>query len=206
MAKFRVAVSLLILVVVLSMTIADLTTSARGQNGPTVIPSGALGTVPFIPFPHASGALAATSFSGTTKKASVYGTSLTTALYTNQISYDVTTADPTATYDVGLYSGSSAGTCSLLVHVGLGNATMSLGWHTIAWTATPVSLAPQRIYIAWTSTGTSSTAILEGDSLAVSYAAGVGNVSLATAGTLPVTFTCPTDSYVAGPIPFFSAN
>jgi hypothetical protein len=205
-AKFWFVVSLLVFVVVLSMTIADLTSSPVRAQGPVVIPNGALGTVPFIPFPRVSGALAATSFSATANKASVYGTSLPTALYTNHISYDVTKADPTATYDVGLYSGSSGGTCSLLVHVGLGNATMSLGWHTIMWTVAPASLAPQRIYIAWTSTGTSSTAILEGDTTAVSYAGGIGNVSLSTAGTLPATFPCPMDSYVVGPIPFFSAN
>jgi hypothetical protein len=181
---------------------------AAAQTGPVVIPSGALGTVPFIPFTHATGALAATSFSTTANKASVYGTSLTTALYTTQISYDVTTADTTSgrTYDIGLYSGSSGGTCTQLVHIGAAPASMTAGWHTIAWTATPVALAPQRIYVAWTSSGTSATAVLEGDTTAVSYAAGIGNVSITTGGTLPATFTCPTDSYVVGPIPFFSAN
>jgi hypothetical protein len=181
---------------------------AFAQTGPVVVPIGSIGTVPFSPFPHASGALAATSFSTTANKASVYGTSLSTALYTTQISYDVTTADTTSgrTYDIGLYSGSSGGTCSLLVHTGAAPASMTAGWHTIAWTATPISIAPQRIYVAWTSSGTSATAVLEGDTTAVTYAAGIGNVSIATGGTLPATFTCPTDSYVVGPIPFFSAN
>jgi hypothetical protein len=183
--------------------------AAGAQSGPIVLPSGAaIGTVPFLPFPHVSGALAATSFSSTANKASVYGVGLTTPLYTTQITYDVTTADTTSgrTYDIGLYSGSSGGTCTQLVHTGAAPAMMTAGWHTIAWTATPIALAPQRLYVAWTSSGTSATAVLEGDTLAVSYAAGIGNVSIATGGTLPATFTCPADSYVVGPIPFVSAN
>ena len=84
---------------------------------------------------------------------------------------------------------------------------MTAGAHTVAWTGGSVTLQPGRYYLALTSSGTSSTAVLYGDSAGVTFAGGtgtsnVGNVSVSSGGTLPSSVTCPTDSVqVAALIP-----
>jgi hypothetical protein len=129
---------------------------------------------------------------------------------TSQVSYYVSTADTSSsTYDLGIYSGTSGGTCTLQAHTGsiAGSTAMTAGAHTVSWTGGSATLQPGRYYLALTASATSSTAVLYGDSAGVTFAGGtaaasVGNVSVTSGGTLPATVTCPTDSVqVAALIP-----
>jgi hypothetical protein len=192
------------------------TTQAAGDNSTkvatdafahAVVPPDSGSTV-WIPVPHASSS--GTVFSATANKAAFFGVMLGFQKTTSQVSYYVATADTSsATYDLGIYSGTSAGTCTLQAHTGAiaGSTAMTAGAHTVSWTGGSVTLPPGRYYLALTASATSSTAVLYGDSAGVTFAGGtgtsnVGNVSIASGGTLPATATCPTDSVVvAGLIP-----
>jgi hypothetical protein len=151
-----------------------------------------------------------TVFSTSSNKAAFFGVLLEYQKTTSQISYYVATADTSSTtYDLGIYSGTSGGTCSLQAHTGsiAGSTAMTSGAHTVSWTGGSVTLQPGRYYLALTASGTSSTAVLYGDSAGVTFAGGtgtsnVGNVSITSGGTLPTSATCPTDSVqVAALIP-----
>jgi len=154
----------------------------------------------WITVPHASSA--GTVFSSSANKAAFFGIMLGFQKTTSQVSYYVGTADTTSTtYDLGLYSGTSGGTCTLVTHTGsiAGSTAMTSGLHTVSWTGGGTTLQPGRYYLALTASATSSTAILWGDSSGVTFAGGtgassVGNVSVSSGGTLPATATCPTDS------------
>jgi hypothetical protein len=121
---------------------------------------------------------------------------------TSQVSYYIATADTSSTtYDLGIYSGTSAGTCTLVAHTGAiaGSTAMTSGAHTVSWTGGSATLQPGRSYLALTASATTGTAVLYGDSAGVTFAGGtgassVGNVSISSGGTLPATATCPTDS------------
>lgn len=171
-----------------------------------VVPPDSNSTV-WIPVPHAS---ASTVFSSSSNKAAFFGVILGFQKTTSQVSYYVATADTSATtYDLGIYSGTSAGTCTLQAHTGsiAGSTATTSGAHTVNWTGGSVTLQPGRYYLALTASATASTAVLYGDSAGVTFAGGtgassVGNVSISSGGTLPATATCPTDSVVvAGLIP-----
>ncbi len=172
-----------------------------------VVPPDSSATV-WIPVPHAS--TAGTVFSTSAAKAAFFGVMLGFQKTTSQVSYYVSTADTSATtYDLGIYSGTSAGTCTLQSHTGsiAGSTAMTAGAHTVSWTGGSATLQPGRYYLAVTASATSSTAVLYGDSAGVTFAGGtgtgnVGNVSITSGGTLPATATCPTDSVqVAALIP-----
>jgi hypothetical protein len=172
-----------------------------------IVPPDSTATV-WIPVPHSSSA--GTVFSTTANKAAFFGVMLGFQKTTSQVSYYVATADTSSTtYDLGIYSGSSAGTCTLQAHTGsiAASTAMTAGAHTVSWTGGSVTLQPGRYYLALTASATSGTAILYGDSAGVTFAGGtgtsnVGNVSITSGGTLPTTGTCPTDSVVvAGLIP-----
>jgi hypothetical protein len=167
----------------------------------------------WITVPHASSS--GTVFSSSANKAAFFGTILNFQKTTSQVSYYVATADTSATtYDLGLYSGTSAGTCTLQAHTGsiAGSTAMTGGAHTISWTGGSVTLQPGRYYLALTASATTSTAVLYGDSAGVTFAGGtgassVGNVSVTSGGTLPASVTCPTDSVqVAALIPAWLVN
>jgi len=162
----------------------------------------------WMPVSHAS--TAGTVFSSSAAKAGFFGVVLGFQKTTSQVSYWVSTADTSATtYDLGIYSGTSGGTCTLVTHTGsiAGSTAMTSGAHTVSWTGGSVTLQPGRYYLALTASATTSTAVLYGDSGGVTFAGGtsaasVGNVSIGAGGTLPATATCPTDSVqVAALIP-----
>lgn len=167
----------------------------------------------WITVPHSSSA--GTVFSSSASKAAFFGVILGFQKTTAQVSYYVSTADTSATtYDLGFYSGTSGGTCTLLAHTGsiAGSTAMTSGAHTVAWTGGSVTLQPGRYYLALTASATTGTAVLYGDSAGVTFAGGtgassVGNVSIGTGGTLPATATCPVDSVqVAALIPAWLVN
>ncbi|PYX45449.1 MAG: hypothetical protein DMG79_19260, partial [Acidobacteria bacterium] len=167
----------------------------------------------WITVPHASSA--ATVFSSSANKAAFFGTVLEFQKTSSQVSYYVSTADTTATtYDLGIYSGTSGGTCTLQAHTGsvAGSTATTSGAHTVNWTGGSVTLQPGRYYLALTASATTSTAVLYGDSAGVTFAVGtgassVGNVSVGCGGTLPGSVTCPTDSVqVAALIPAWLVN
>ena len=171
-----------------------------------VAPPDAASTV-WITVHHAG---ASTVFSSSSGKAAFFGVILGFQKTTSQVSYYVSTADTSATtYDLGIYSGTSGGTCTLQAHTGsiAGSTATTSGAHTVSWTGGSATLQPGRYYLALTASATASTAVLYGDSGGVTFAGGtaassVGNVSIASGGTLPATATCPTDSVqVAAVIP-----
>ena len=168
-------------------------------------------SVPWMPIMHAV-TLSNTTFSSSTYRASIYGVALTYPLNTSKISYNVPTQDNSSNlYDVGIYSGTSGGTCTLMAHIGTttgvaGSSVMTTGDHTVSWSGGSVTLQPGRYYIAWTSSATSGTAVLTGDTAAWTFAGAVGNASTVTAGVLPSTLTCPTDNYTATAIPAVGVN
>jgi len=162
--------------------------------------------------PHSSNV---TVFSSSANKAALFGTVLGFQKTTSQLSYFVATADTTATtYDLGIYSGTSGGTCTLQAHTGsiAGSTAMTSGAHTVSWTGGSVTLQPGRYYLALTASATTGTAVLYGDSGGVTFAGGtsagnVGNVSVSSGGTLPASVTCPTDSMqVVALIPAWMVN
>jgi hypothetical protein len=177
-----------------------------------VVPPDTSATV-WITVPHASSS--ATVFSSSANKAAFFGVMLNFQKTTSQTSYWVNTADTSATtYDLGIYSGTSGGTCTLQAHTGsiAGSTAMTSGAHTVSWTGGSVTLQPGRYYLALTASATTSTAVMYGDSAGVTFAGGtgassVGNVAVSSGGTLPATATCPTDSVqVAALIPAWLVN
>jgi hypothetical protein len=166
------------------------------------------GATMWMPVPHASSS--GTVFSTTANKAAFFGAMLGFQKTRSQVGYYVATADTSSTtYDLGIYSGTSGGSCTLVAHTGsvAGSTAMTAGAHTVNWTGGNVTLQPGRYYLALTASATSSTAVLYGDSAGVTFAGGtgtsnVGNVSVTSGGTLPGSATCPTDSVtVAALIP-----
>jgi hypothetical protein len=164
-----------------------------------VVPADSSASV-WITVSHSSSA--GTVFSSVASKAAFFGVMLGFQKTTSQVSYYVATADTSSTtYDLGIYSGTSAGTCTLMAHTGsiAGSTAMTAGAHTVSWTGGSVTLQPGRYYLAVTASATASTAVIYGDSAGVTFAGGtgtsnVGNVSVSSGGTLPASATCPTDS------------
>jgi hypothetical protein len=172
-----------------------------------VVPPDAASSV-WVTVPHASSS--GTVFSSSSSKAAFFGVMLGYQKTTSQVSYYVATADTSSTtYDLGIYSGTSGGTCTLQAHTGsiAGSTAMTSGSHTVSWTGGSVTLQPGRYYLALTASATTSTAVLYGDSAGVTFTGGtgtgnIGNVSVTAGGTLPGSVTCPTDSLqVAALIP-----
>jgi hypothetical protein len=152
-------------------------------------------------------------FSGSANKASFYGIILNAPKTTSQMTYFVgTTADNTSnTYDFGIYSGTSGGTCTLQAHLGATAGTTlapaASAWHTVSWTGGSVTLPPGRYYLALTSSATTAQFTTGTDSAELTFLGSVGNVNIATGGSLPASVTCPADSYTtAGAFPAWSIN
>ena len=167
---------------------------------------------PWITVNHMS---SATGFSSSANKAAFFGVVLPFIKTTSQVTYFVGTADTTntsANYDIGIYSGTAGGSCTLQAHTGpiAASTSMTAGWHTVNWTGS-VTLNPGRYYLAVTSAATSSTAVLHGDNAGFTFAGGgsvvsVGNVSVTAGGTLDATRTCPADSPSEAVIPGLMVN
>jgi hypothetical protein len=158
----------------------------------------------------------ATVFSSSANKAAFFGVVLPFVKTTSQVTYFVGTADTTNTssnYDIGIYSGTAGGTCTLQVHTGpiAASTSVSAGWHTVSWTGGGATLNPGRYYLAVTSAANANTAVLHGDNAGFTFAGGgsaasVGNVSVTAGGTLDASRTCPNDSPSEAVIPGFLVN
>jgi hypothetical protein len=185
--------------------------SASGAHGTqdSTVPAGPY-TIPLLTAAHGGSTM---SFSASTLKANVYGINVYTPISTSKFSYRVdSTADNTAnTYDVGIYSGTSGGTCTLIVSMGSTAGTTfapaTSTWHqAVAWSQGTKTLNPGRYYLALTGTA-AGTALLTADSTALTFVGGTGNVTITGAGgTLPSTFTCPSDSATTTSVPDIVIN
>jgi len=168
-------------------------------------------TIPWLTFSHGGSNI---NFSTATNKAIFTGVVLDFAKTTSQVSYNVSTADNTSnTYDLGIYSGTSGGTCTQQAHIGPTAGTTfaaSTGWKTTSWTGGSATLQPGRYYLAYTTSCTTSCATLIGDTGGFTFAGSSGgansNVSVTTGGTLPATATCPSDSYATTSAPDWAIN
>ena len=142
------------------------------------------------------------AFSGT-NKAIVWGVYNPYPCVTNNVAYVVGTADNTSNnYALGLYSGTSGGSGTLIATTASTAGTTfaaSTGIKHIAWNATGVSVPAGRVYIALTSNCASSCAALLGTSgTGVTWATNV-QVSVTMGGAaLPSTVTLPADSFSSG--------
>ena len=167
--------------------------------------------IPWLSFPHGGSNI---NFSTAVNKAIFTGVILDYAKTTTQVSYNVSTVDNTAnTYDLGVYSGTSGGSCTLQTHIGSTAGTTfasSTGWKTTNWTGGAVTLQPGRYYLAYTTSCTTSCASLAGDSVGFTFAGSTGgansNVSVTAGGTLPATATCPSDLYATTSTPNWAIN
>jgi hypothetical protein len=172
------------------------------------LPAAGSGT-PWITAVHGGVTGSSTQFSGTANKASFYGVVLAFPKTTSQFSYFVNTADTGgSSYDLGVYSGSSGGSCTLQAHTGsiTGTTSMTAGWHTVSWTGGSITLQAGRYYLALTASGTTGQAQLYYDNSGLTFAGGQGGVSVTSGGTLPGSVTCPTDSPTFGLVPAWMVN
>jgi hypothetical protein len=142
------------------------------------------------------------AFSGT-NKAIVWGVYNPYPCVSNNVAYVVGTADNTANnYALGLYSGSSGGSGTLIATTASTAGTTfgpSTGIKHIAWNASNISVPAGRVYIALSSNCASSCAALLGSpGSGVTWAANV-QVGVTTGGAaLPSTVTLPADSFSSG--------
>jgi hypothetical protein len=172
------------------------------------LPAAGSGT-PWVTAVHGGVTGSSTQFSATANKASFYGVVLAFPKTTSQFSYFVNAVDTGgSSYDLGIYSGTSAGTCTLQAHTGsiAGTTSMTAGWHTVTWMGGSVTLQPGRYYLALTASGTSGQAQLYYDNSGLTFAGGQGGVSVSSGGTLPASVTCPTDSPTFGLVPAWMVN
>jgi hypothetical protein len=167
--------------------------------------------IPWLTFSHGGSNI---NFSTAANKAIFTGVILDFAKTTTQVSYNVSTVDNTAnTYDLGLYSGTTGGSCTLQAHIGSTAGTTfasSTGWKTTNWVGGAVTLQAGRYYLAYTTSCTSSCATLIGDTGGFTFAGSSGgansNVSVTLGGTLPATATCPADTYATTSTPNWAIN
>jgi hypothetical protein len=150
-------------------------------------------------------------FASSANFASFYGVILPFQKTTTQVSYNVNTADTgSSNYDIGIYSGISGGSCTLVAHTGPIAATtsMTLNWHTVNWTGGSVTLQPGRYYIAITSADITAAnqSSITSDVGGMTFAGAKGNVAVTAGGTLDATRTCPTDNPTSNTIPALIIN
>jgi hypothetical protein len=158
-------------------------------------------TCSWITVPTESGS--GNAFPGTTNKAILWGVFNPYPCVTNHVAYVVGTADNTSnTYALGLLTGSSGGTATILASTAsTAGSTFapSAGIKTIAWNTSNITVPAGRVYIALTSNCVSSCAALLGTpGTGVTYA-GNQSVSVSAGGAaLSGTITVPTDSFSSG--------
>jgi hypothetical protein len=168
------------------------------------------GTIPVaqLPIPSCSWITVPTEggsgngFAGT-NKAIVWGVYNPYPCITNNVAYVIGTADNTANnYALGLYTGASAGTGTLIATTTSTAGTTfagSTGIKHIAWGGSNITVPAGRIYIALTSNCASTCAALLGTAgSGVTWAANV-QVSVTSGGAaLPSSVTLPADSFSSG--------
>ena len=140
-------------------------------------------------------------FSGT-NKAIVWGVYNPYPCVTSNVAYVVGTADNTSdNYALGLYSGTSGGSGTLIATTASTAGTIfapSTGIKHIAWNGSNIAVPAGRVYIALTSNCTTCGALLGAAGTGVTWAANV-QVSVTTGGAaLPATVTLPVDSFSSG--------
>ena len=181
-------------------------------SGASCMPNPANSTaIPWLTFSHGGSNI---NFSTAANKAIFTGVILNFPKTTTQVSYNVSTVDNTAnTYDLGVYSGTANGACTLQTHIGSTAGTTfasATGWKTTTWTGGAVTLQPGRYYLAYTTSCSSSCATLVGDTGGFTFAGSSGgansNVSVTSGGTLPATATCPSDVYATTSAPTWAIN
>lgn len=111
------------------------------------------------------------------------------------------TADNTsATYDVGIYTGTSGGTCTRVVDIGPTAGTTFApaisSTHVLAWSQGATIIPAGRLYILITTSQSGTPAALIRGTLNTwsPYQYSTNNVTVTSGGTLPATVTCPTDA------------
>ncbi len=195
---------------------SDNTLKCQLASGASCMPAGGAAlpnstAIPWLTFSHGGSNI---NFSTAANKAILTGVILGFPKATTQVSYNISTADNTAnTYDLGVYSGTSGGSCTLQTHIGSTAGTTfasSTGWKTTSWTGGAVTLQPGRYYLAYTTSCTSSCATLVGDTGGFTFAGSSGgansNVSVTAGGTLPATAACPADTYATTSAPTWGIN
>ncbi len=180
---------------------ANVTVSASDLTSGTLpaaqLPAGACS---WITVPTQSGS--GNAFTGT-NKAIVWGVYNAYPCVTNNVAYVVGTADSSGNnYALGLYTGSSGGTGTLIATTAStagSSFAPSAGIKHISWNASNILVPAGRIYIALTSNCASSCAALLGTpGSGVTWAANI-QVGVTTGGSaLPATVTLPTDSFSSG--------
>ena len=147
-----------------------------------------------------TGSTIAVPSSGTTK---MYGFYLPCAVNTSNLTFYLSTTDTsgTNTYDIGIYDTNG----SLKVHTGsttglalFGSGT---GGKSVGWLSPPVLLVPGRYYFAWTTSCSSTCAVMNGSNLGTFSSGGAG--SNAVSGALQSTSSVPTDSWTVALMPTF---
>ena len=142
------------------------------------------------------------AFSGT-NKAIVWGVYNPYPCVTNNVVYVVGTADNSSNnYALGLYSGTSGGTGTLIATTASTAGSVfapTTGIKHMAWTASNVTVPAGRIYIALTSNCPSTCAALAGTSgTGVTWVANTQVNVTAGGAALPSTVTLPVDSFSSG--------
>src|SRR5208282_2505733 len=180
---------------------ANVTVSASDLTSGTLpaaqLPAGACS---WITVPTQSGS--GNAFTGT-NKAIVWGVYNAYPCVTNNVAYVVGTADSSGNnYALGLYTGSSGGTGTLIATTAStagSSFAPSAGIKHISWNASNILVPAGRIYIALTSNCASSCAALLGTpGSGVTWAANI-QVGVTTGGSaLPAMVTLPADSFSSG--------
>ena len=172
-------------------------TAAQGGTTMTALPACSWITVP------TEGGSGNAFPSSVTNKAIVWGVYNPFPCVTNNVAYVVGTADNTSnTYALGLLTGTSAGTATIIASTASTAGTSfaaSSGIKTIAWNAGSITVPAGRVYIALTSSCSSACAALLGTSgTGVTYAANQ-QVSVGTGGAaFSGSITLPTDTFSSG--------
>jgi len=147
------------------------------------------------------------SFNSSASKAQLWGLTLSWAVATTKVNFDVAAADTgSCTYDLGILNASG----NIVVHTGNQTASAlgmnATGFHSFNW-ASSATIQPGKYYVAIAASATSGCATLGGSSSG-SFFTFAGNVaeSVTTAGTLNNGMTIPGDSYTASTIPAWAVN
>lgn len=141
---------------------------------------------------------ATTIISNTANKATIQGFWHPFPQVTTKICYEVgTTADNTAaTYDFGIYTGTSGGAGTLIANIGATAGTTAVPTaNTIIcrnWTQGTVTIPAGRIYLATTTSQAGTAATLFGGAVGATAINGLNQFSISAGGTLSAV-TLPTD-------------
>lgn len=141
-------------------------------------------------------------FSSSANVAGIFSAFLPQGLLTGHVTYEIgTTADNTsATYDIGIYTGSPGGTGTLLANIGpTAGTTFAPSISTVIrlpWSQGTVFIPAGRVYIVTTTsqTGTPATMFRTTWGGATGLAFTINGLSVATGGTCPTSPTLPADS------------